>query len=214
MLQKVPTLLQLLFWLMTRCICWLMMGCISCIIVAVIIVLRHGMPALQALLNNDYHFIAVRASQQSLIFLNYCLHAIPDSISNTSISLADITSSIQHDFLNPVLPWLTVIVAAVKLALMRLYLLYHWCFLFILLGGIGLIDGLAQRAIRRSAGGRESTLIYHSIKPLIMVSLLFGIFLVLSLPISASHAEWLFFIAAIVFAVALQITAKRFKKYL
>jgi len=215
--QKAPTLLQLWAWLITRFVGWLVMGCFGCVVVAIVMVILHGLSALtslQAVIQNDYQIVVATAQPHTLSLMNQVLNAIPNAINPPNYSLPMISQQYQQDLWAHLLPVASAALLASKLVIIRLYLLLRWLPLFLLLGLAGLIDGLAQRHIRRASAGRESALIYHNAKPLVMLSLLLGIFIDLVLPISISRTEEILIVASILFALAIQVTAKSFKKYL
>ncbi len=221
MQQKTSTLFQLWFWLITRFIGWLIMGCLGCIVLAILIVILNGEQSgfnwLEALIQNDYHYLTTMIQPESLSSVNYWLQIIPDSFSASTIKaikLPVLSLSYQSHFWMMITPFINAVLLGIKLLIIRLYLLLRWSPLFLLLGFVGLIDGLTQRYIRRAAAGRESALIYHNAKPLIILSLIVGIFMVLILPVPVKFSEWILVASASLMGLAIQITAKSFKKYL
>jgi hypothetical protein len=216
MQYRTPTLPQLGFWLITRLLCWLVMGALGCIVISIVIVALHGEQAglalLQAFIKQDYHY--VKHTSENITLLDNWLQAIPSTWSLPNISVPMLSQNLQERFPASIAPLINGALLGAKLLILRLYLMMRWSPLFLILGFIGLIDGLAQRAIRRASAGRESALIYHSAKPLIMLTLILGLFVDLALPISTQYAEWLFVVAALLFGLSIQITTKRFKKYL
>lgn len=215
--QPSTTLFNLWFWLITRLIVWIILGSFGCIAAAIVMVILHGESGLNwiaALIQNDYHYLAAMVQPQALLSVNHWLQIIPDSFSIPSVRLPVVSASYQSYVWMMIAPLIQAVLLGVKLLVIRLYLLFRWCPLFLLLGFIGMIDGLAQRYIRRAAAGRESALIYHNTKPLVMLSLIVGVFIVLALPVSVIHAEWILIGSAILLGLAIQITAKSFKKYL
>jgi integrating conjugative element membrane protein (TIGR03747 family) len=218
MQQKAPTLFQLWFWLITRFIGWLVIGAFGCLAVAIVIVIMHGKQAgitnLQVLVQTDYRYLLDTLPGNKLLMINHWLGLVPQDIKVNTRLLPIISQAYQAYFWMIIHPFVQAILLGTQLLMIRLYLLLRWCPLFLLLGLIGLIDGLAQRYIRRTAAGRESALIYHNAKPLVMLSLLLGIFIDLVLPISMTNAEWILAASALLFGIAIQVTAKSFKKYL
>lgn len=211
------TLFRLWGWLISRFVIWLVLGGLGCVIIAVTMVILHGLSSLtslQIVIQNDYQSVVATAQPHTLSLINQVLNAIPNTVNPSSWSLPMITQKYQQDLWEHLLPVASAALLASKLVIIRLYLLLRWSPLFLLLGLAGLIDGLAQRYIRRASAGRESALIYHNAKPLVMLSLLLGIFTDLVLPISISRTEEILIVASILFALATQITAKSFKKYL
>ncbi|PIQ43241.1 MAG: hypothetical protein COV52_01870 [Gammaproteobacteria bacterium CG11_big_fil_rev_8_21_14_0_20_46_22] len=217
-IQKSPTLFQLWFWLITRCVGWLFMGALGCLVVAIVIVIvqgeQSGLMSLHALVQTDYSYLQATLRGNKLAMVNHWLAFVPQDIKVSTQALPMISQAYQAHLWMIVHPFVQAVLLSTQLLIIRLYLLLRWCPLFLLLGMIGLIDGLAQRHIRRAAAGRESALIYHNAKPLVMLSLLLGIFIDLVLPISVANAEWILLASAFLFGVAIQVTAKTFKKYL
>lgn len=103
---------------------------------------------------------------------------------------------------------LTTAIVIIRLAEFMLFLP-----VFLLLGVVGLIDGLVQRDLRRLGGGRESALIYHSVRQGVAFCFYAGCFLYLVMPF-AIKAAYLLLPFAILFSVAVSLTVKTFKKYL
>ncbi|MCW5588121.1 MAG: DUF4400 domain-containing protein [Legionellales bacterium] len=215
--QRAPTVLELWFWLVTRIIGWLFMGCLGCIVVCMVMINLHGQAGiytLNQLEQNDYHTVISNMTNNHTVWVSQWIQAIPESITQPNIHLPVINSDYQHKLWLQLLPFIHATLGGAKLLLIRLYLLLRWSILFVILGVVGLIDGLGRRYIRRMAAGRESAFIYHHAKPLIMLSLILGIFMVLMLPVSIIHTEWIVMTSAMTFGLAIQITTKSFKKYL
>ncbi|MCK9608013.1 MAG: TIGR03747 family integrating conjugative element membrane protein [Methylomonas sp.] len=84
---------------------------------------------------------------------------------------------------------------------------------FVLLGLMGLIDGLVQRDIRRWSGGRESSFVYHWAKKLLYPALILPWILYLAIP-SSIHPNLIVLPFAILFALSIRVMASTFKKYL
>jgi integrating conjugative element membrane protein (TIGR03747 family) len=198
-------------------ICWFVVAFLGCIAMSTGIVALHGRNGflmLSQLLQSDCHYITSSVLSEHALWINHWIQAIPDSVTQPNFQLPIVSNTYQHELWLQLSPYINAMFMGVKLLVIRLYLLLRWCPLFLILGIAGLIDGLAGRYIRRMSAGRESALIYHNAKPLIMLSLMLGIFIDLILPISVVHTEWIWVCAAIIFGLAIQITAKSFKKYL
>ncbi|MBX9705191.1 MAG: DUF4400 domain-containing protein [Gammaproteobacteria bacterium] len=195
--KKLPTVFDLIFWTITRLVLWLVMGCVGCVIVAVVIVAMkgeaEGFGQLQTISQADYRYFLTYANPHAIETLNNKLQQLPDSTSQ---------------------PLLNAALFGVQLLIMRSYLLLSWSPLFLVLGIVGFIDGLTQRYIRRMRAGRESALIYHHAKALILLSLMFGSFIALIVPMSAIDTELVMVASALIFGWTIQVTTKRFKKYL
>lgn len=84
---------------------------------------------------------------------------------------------------------------------------------FVLVGLVAFIDGLVERDIRKACGGIESAMMYHRAKRFLgpMLFLSFGGYL--TAPVSI-HPTLVFLPVMGLFAVALFIAAKTFKKFL
>lgn len=85
--------------------------------------------------------------------------------------------------------------------------------IFILVGVAALVDGLVERELRRYGGGNESSFVYHSIKPWMRPAILGAWFIYLGIPVSV-HPNLIFVPAAVMYGVAVYLTAMYFKKYL
>lgn len=219
--QPSISLIQLWFWLIVNFIGWLFVGCLGCLAVSIVIVSLHGQQAgfaiLQNLIQQDYAYLLQTANPQAGLIIHSWLQKINSLIVIPKFSLPQQFSYMQshlHRAIEVILPYVNAIILGLNLLIIRVYLLLRWCPLFLLLGLTGLIDGLAQRSIRRASAGRESALIYHQAKPLIIFSLILGIFVYLILPVQAEQSEWILVVAAILFGISFQVTAKSFKKYL
>ena len=215
--QRTPTVLGLGFWLVSRIIGWLFMGCFGCLVVSVMMVTLYGptgINTLHQLAKNDYHTAISSMIHHHASWISQWIQAIPESITQPKLHLPIINSDDQHQLWLQLYPFIHATLIGTKLLLIRLYLLLCWSPVFVILGVVGLIDGLSKRYIRRMAASRESAFIYHHAKPFIMLSLILGIFMVLVLPVSILQSEWIVITSAITFAWAIQITTKSFKKYL
>lgn len=78
---------------------------------------------------------------------------------------------------------------------------------------VGLVDGLVSRDLRRWGGGRESSFVYHWAKRATVPLLVCSWVAYLALPFSL-HPAFMVLPFAGMFAVAVGVTASRFKKYL
>lgn len=218
MRYKTPSLFQWWFWLITRFIGLLFIACIGCIVVSIVIVAlrgeQSGLTFLHTLLQQDYQYLAKTAQPHSVAKFNHWLGLIRWSGKPTRLSLPMMSQHDQQHFWMILLPSIKATLLGIRILMVRLFLLLHWSSLFLLFGFVGLIDGLAQRTIRRVAAGRESTLVYHNAKALVMLSLMLGIFMDLLIPLSIKHMEWILVAASVFLGLAIQVTAKSFKKYI
>jgi len=215
--QRTPTVLELWFWLVTRIIGWLLMGCLGSIVVSVVMIYLHGQTGIYTLnqwLQTDSHIVISNTTYHSTVWVFQWIHALPKLITQPKVHFPAINSDDSHKLWRQLYPYIHAILIGIQLLLIRLYLLMQWSILFVILGIVGVVDGLSKRYIRRMAAGRESALIYHTAKPFIMLSLILGLFIVLMLPVSIIQSECLLLTSAIAFGLAIQITAKSFKKYI
>ncbi|CDI02329.1 putative Integrating conjugative element protein [Candidatus Competibacter denitrificans Run_A_D11] len=84
---------------------------------------------------------------------------------------------------------------------------------FLLMGLMGVIDGLVMRDLRRFGGGAESSFMYHHLKKMIRPMASVPIFLYLIAPWSV-HPTLLFGPFTLLFGYFMQRTLSKFKKYL
>lgn len=84
---------------------------------------------------------------------------------------------------------------------------------FVLFGLVALVDGLVQRDLRRWAGGRESSFVYHHAKKVMFPAVVLAWVVYLGIPISV-HPNHVILPFATLFALAMAVTAGSFKKYL
>jgi len=215
------SLLQLWFWLTINCIGWIFIGSIGCLALVIVLLAIHGQitgfSILQNLIQQDYQYVLQTASGDDIVWIRGWLHKINTLMMQPHIVLPSPLSGLHlHSsvIIKMMMSYISVGILGLNLLIIRLYLILCWCPLFLILGMLGLIDGLAQRYIRRVSSGRESALLYHQSKSFILFSLILGIVLELILPIPAEKSEWILVVSAILFGIAIQMTAKSFKKYL
>lgn len=84
---------------------------------------------------------------------------------------------------------------------------------FVLVGMVAFIDGLVERDIRKACGGIESAMLYHRAKRLLIPILFLSFGGYLTMPISI-HPTKVFLPVMALFAYALFVAAKTFKKFL
>ncbi|RJG38974.1 TIGR03747 family integrating conjugative element membrane protein [Motilimonas pumila] len=97
--------------------------------------------------------------------------------------------------------------------LMRFSLLLFSLPAVLLFSLVGIVDGLVRRDIRKWSGGRESGLLYHTSKKLILPSVALSWVVYLSLPFSI-HPNFIVIPGAIATAMLFATSAGAFKKYL
>lgn len=95
----------------------------------------------------------------------------------------------------------------------RLAILIGAAPLFLLVWSLGLVDGLAQRAIRRACAGRESSSMYHRAKFFQFAGLAMGAMLYLMWPVSI-RPEWIVLPLALLTGVLSRVQWTYLKKYL
>jgi integrating conjugative element membrane protein (TIGR03747 family) len=79
--------------------------------------------------------------------------------------------------------------------------------------GIFLIDGLAQRDIRKFQCARESTYLFHRPKPILSFCFYIPMFVYFATP-TLFNSEIFFIVIAIVLGLIIHVSVKNFKKYL
>lgn len=84
---------------------------------------------------------------------------------------------------------------------------------FVLVGLVAFVDGLVERDIRKACGGIESAMMYHRAKRLLVPILFLSFGGYLTAPVSI-HPSLVFLPVMALFAYALFVTAKTFKKFL
>lgn len=84
---------------------------------------------------------------------------------------------------------------------------------FILLGLLGLVDGLVERDLRKWGGGRESAYKYHHAKRAIVPSMILVWIIYLALPVSV-HPNLVILPFTLLFSFSIALASSTFKKYL
>ncbi len=118
-----------------------------------------------------------------------------------------------HRIAHPVSHFLLAALQVMQLFAVRLAVLALAVPAFVLFGGVGLIDGLVQRDLRRRGAGRESSFVYHHARTAIPPLLVAPFITYLALPVSL-HPGWIVLPAALLTGLAVALTARSFKKYL
>lgn len=162
-----------------------------------------------------YHITAQQVPlwAQGLLAVITQVHEVIATFAQLAMTTTYPLSGYIQPVLLPLQPYLMAIGLTLQLIGLRLILWAQLLSLFGVLGSVGLIDGLSQRAIRRYEGGRESTLIYHQAKQGMLVILFasLAVYLLWYLPTPPAFILMPF---ALLFSIALQVTARQFKKYL
>jgi len=109
--------------------------------------------------------------------------------------------------------YIVAAITIIQLFAVRLSILVLAIPAFILFGAVGLVDGLAQRDLRRWGAGRESAFIYHNAKRTILPFLSMPWIVYLAMP-NTIHPNYVILPFAIFFGIAISVTASSFKKYL
>lgn len=221
MAYKSPGFFQLICRLILHLVGWVLAGSVFSLLIALVIVAwcneRQGLTQLQLFIEQNYSYLIAHVGAATGSNVNAILQqmaAVSFKV-NQSLSVAFTAKSLFIiQLLKPLLRFVDAFLLGIQLLMLRFYLLLQWSWLFLFLGVVGIVDGLTQRCIRREGVGRESAIIYHHARSLITFSLVMGIFLVLTLPISVRISVWIMVGFAISFGFSLQVTLKYFKKYL
>ncbi len=109
--------------------------------------------------------------------------------------------------------YIVAAITIIQLFAVRLSILVLALPAFLIFGMVALIDGLAQRDLRRWQAGRESAYLYHNAKRTILPLLSLPWIVYLAMP-NTIHPNYVILPFAILFGLAINITARSFKKYL
>jgi len=208
-----------LFVVIIKILSCLLLSSISCIFISVAIVFVYGQQSGWSILQG------IILDNSNDLQLAQPAAADAESVIWGKLNIFFTHNAFVHTVLNSILNHLQLIeqmmqmllitsIFAIHLLIIRLYLLCHWSFLFLVLGLVGFVDGLTQRSIRRANAGHESALIYHQAKSFALGSLIIGMVASLILPVKIKQIEWVVIISAVLFGFAIQIAARSFKKYL
>ncbi len=118
-----------------------------------------------------------------------------------------------HAWLRPATEHVVAAMQVTQVFAVRLAVLLLAAPVFGLFALVGLVDGLVSRDLRRWGGGRESSFLYHWAKRSTVPLLVCSWVAYLALPFSL-HPAFVVLPFAGLFAVAVGVTASRFKKYL
>jgi integrating conjugative element membrane protein (TIGR03747 family) len=122
------------------------------------------------------------------------------------------TRSNTRNYYQLIATYLLAAVTSIEVFVTRIAVLTLAFPAFILLGLVGLIDGLVKREIRRWSGGRESSWVYHWAKIAVLPSLYLPWIVYLSMPVSV-HPNFVVLPFALLCALAIAVMATTFKKY-
>jgi len=109
--------------------------------------------------------------------------------------------------------WVQIAMLGTQLLGVRIAMLGLVTPVFMLPYAFAMVDGWAQRAIRRACGGRESASLYHRGKRLQLVLATLVAAIVLLMPISLDP-RWIVYPGALAFAVLANLQWAYYKKYL
>jgi integrating conjugative element membrane protein (TIGR03747 family) len=213
-------LLQLISWLM---ISWLVA---QLILIIEIVWCGHSLIALTstALLTHeitDFSQQAVNSSVwqifvEPVLMLIHYLQNIANNIPSITVFGLETKNYVVQTLIQAVYPALAdyahAAINMTQIVLLRITNVFLFAPLILLLGLLGLINGLVVRYLRRINGGRESSLIYHYAKLSIKAFLFWGSLLYVVMPFPLTPAYFLLpCVVASSFAIYLAI--KFFKKY-
>lgn len=145
------------------------------------------------------HFIGAASALVSFLMLREISNHLADGVVNgaTQIAIYGINSLVN-----------TIFIFAVRSAICVSAMTG-----FVLVGLVAFVDGLVERDIRKACGGIESAMLYHRSKRLLIPILFLSFGGYLTAPISI-HPTLVFLPVMALFALALFVTAKTFKKFL
>lgn len=108
---------------------------------------------------------------------------------------------------------ITILIGNLEIIILKVALFLLWLPFFALIGFLAVVDGLVQRDIRKFQGARESTFLFHRIKPLIgtTVTILYLCYMVCPL---AVRPEYFLMPLALISGLFIMLAIKGFKKYL
>lgn len=118
-----------------------------------------------------------------------------------------------HQLYQPLARFILAALQITQVFALRLAILLLATPVFLLFGVMALVDGLVRRDLRRWAGGRESSFVYHWSKRSALPLLVTAWIIYLALPFSV-HPSGVILPFATLFALSIAITASSFKKYL
>lgn len=118
-----------------------------------------------------------------------------------------------HKVYRPMAEFVIAAMQVTQVFSVRLAILMLATPLFLLFSLLALVDGLVRRDLRRWGGGRESSFVYHYAKKAALPLMVLTWVVYLSLPFSL-HPTFVILPFAMLFALAVAVTASTFKKYL
>ncbi|MEW8507231.1 MAG: TIGR03747 family integrating conjugative element membrane protein [Candidatus Thiodiazotropha sp.] len=118
-----------------------------------------------------------------------------------------------HKIYKPLARFVIAAMQVTQVFSVRLAILILATPVFLLFSLVALVDGLVKRDLRRWGGGRESSFVYHYAKKAVLPLVVITWVTYLALPFSL-HPTFIVLPFAILFALAVAVTASTFKKYL
>ena len=118
-----------------------------------------------------------------------------------------------HKIYRPLAEFVIAAMQVTQVFSVRLAILSLATPVFLLFSLVALVDGLVRRDLRRWGGGRESSFVYHYAKKAAIPLVVLTWVVYLSLPFSL-HPTFVILPFATLFALAVEVTASTFKKYL
>lgn len=215
--------------LVVKCILWLLAcGCIPLLITTVLLVFmwRHnGLVYTDQLFHAQLVWMDIIGAhlywgQSILDRAVLCVQGIQHATVNFS-TINEFPNTVHYlafkqiaAFICPIITvYGSAFIMTTQLTVLRIATVLLFVPIFLLLGSIGIIDGLIQRHLRRINGGRESALVYHHARNAVLPTLFLTSFIYVVLPLNILPML-LLIPGAILFAMLLFFTTKTFKKYL
>ena len=120
---------------------------------------------------------------------------------------------ILHRIYRPLAEFVLAGMQVTQVFSVRLVILILATPVFFLFSLVALVEGLVRRDLRRWGGGRESSFVYHYAKKAVLPLVVIAWITYLALPFSL-HPVFIVLPFAVLFALAVAVTASTFKKYL
>ena len=158
------------------------------------------------------HTMVRKGSEASIDALVAASDFLPDFTSSTLSSRSELNSA--WGLLSQKLyQGFFLLKLSTSLVLTKLLILVAASPLFLLLGAVGLVDGLSQREIRTAELGRESSYLFHQLNKWVFHLVFMVMFVWLALPMSV-EPYCILMPLSLLFAFMISLTASRFKKHL
>jgi hypothetical protein len=177
-----------------------------------------GLQAITAILEHDAAFapqpLATWLADWSYaaLFKFSGIHDVLIAATTPGAKLSAVDDALVNGLLLPHADEIAILMQSARLIGIRAALLVEILTIALPLLGAAIVDGLAQRYVRRECAGRESSGLYHRVKYVLLVGGLVIAMIYLTTPIGL-HPRWLFpWVATATLLVFLQ--TKFYKKYL